>query len=395
MNKILKIFLLFFTLNFVVLSQNISTIFIENQNKMAFDFYKKLISGKKNEIFSPFFLNISLSQAYLATKSQTQISVSEYFNYEKNIQNHINEMVLYQKIVSENKNLKNNFQYSVDFFFNDTLKIVKKYYELIDNYICDTIIQIDFTQKPDVIAKIINTCIRNKSNGYIENQIKNTYIPNFPNIILSSSAYFTGDFAKNFTNYYISNFQLDSLEIATVETKFITCYDVFNYGEAENYQIIEIPYEGYEFSLIIIQPNNTYNLEKFEETFTYKSYLLWKQKNMNMQNVRLSVPEFTINSFFDVKKIIEKDYELLFKKGADFTNLVKRLVNIDAIFHSSKIEFKCENTKLSNIDNNSFESEKTENNSFIYNINRPFITMLIHNKTESIIFIGHVYNPVF
>jgi len=393
MKRFCLLFFILFATNFVIFSQNLSNSFIENQNKIAFDLYKKLITEKKNELFSPFFLNISFSQAYLATKSKTQVSISEYFNYDKNIQNHINEMVLYQKIVSENKNLKNNFQYSVDFYFNDTLVLVKKYLENIKNYIGDTVIKVDFTQKPDVIAKIFNANIKKNSNNFIDNQFKSSNIPSSPNVILNSSAYFSGDFAKNFTNYYISDFQLDSNENAVTETKFLTSFDVYNYGEAENYQIIEIPYEGYKFSLILILPNSTYNLKQFEEIITYKSYLLWRQKNMQMQNVRVFIPEFTVNSFFDIKKLLEKDYELFFKKGADFTNLVKRMINIDGFFHSTKLVFKSENNNLPLLEQFDFEIEKTQNESFIFNLNRPFITLLIHKETESIIYIGHIYNP--
>ncbi|MBN2890268.1 MAG: serpin family protein [Bacteroidales bacterium] len=393
MARIILVLLFFVFANIFLNAQNQNTEFVENRNRIAFEFYKEYLSEEKNQVISPFFMNLSLSEIYLATKGGTASQIGDYMMFDSDKDKHLNNFINFQKIISENNSLNTNFVFSVDFFIEDTLKVLKSYNEKISKYLVDTVKYIDFTASIDSIVAKINSIIEKKSEGYFVPYLSAVDIPENPNIILNSACYFSGFWAKNFENTFTSSFKLDSDGKEIKHIKYFTSFDYFKYGETEEYQIIELPYEGYQLSLIVILPRDIYDLKNFEQIFNFDSYLLWRQKNMQTEKVRLLIPEFSVESFFNYKSNIDTIIPAIFTKGGNFLNLIRKVVFVNGLYHYAKFVVTDEGNEIDELEKLDFNTEMTENESFIFNANKPFIFLLIHRQSEAIIFMGHIYSP--
>ncbi len=381
--------ILFLGINLTVFSQNTYPEFIDNQNRAAFDFYTKYFLETENQVFSPYFYNINFSMLYLATGGGTARQVGEFAYFSTDKASHYANMQKYQKIIPENNSLNTNFKYSLNMFIEDSLKILDKYKKTIAPYLCDSVIEIDFTLDLPSISTTINSIIEKNTDNYIEGYIKPDVLPQNANILLNSSAYFSGFWANNFSNYFTAPFILDSLNRTVNNTSFLTSYEYFVYSETDDYQIVELPYEGYKFTLIVILPKKTKSIKTFEKDFSYDAYKMWHQHNLTRQKVRLILPEFSISNFYSAKSTIDTIIPAVFTKGGNFLNLIKKVVFVSDIFHYAKFEVKREDTQLSELTNYNFEQESILNSSFIFNANHPFIFLLIDKQTQAILFMGH------
>jgi len=70
-----------------------------------------------------------------------------------------------------------------------------------------------------------------------------------------------------------------------------------------------------------------------------------------------------------------------------------KTVHISGFHHFAKVEVKNDNRDLTELKYINFQEEQIENESFIFNVNRPFIFLIIHPETEIILFVGHIYTP--
>ncbi len=394
--KVAILYILIFLNSFVIFSQNISNDdFIERHNKAAFDFYATHFKNNKNQVFSPLFFRINLSELYLATGGGTARQVCEFSFFDKDKQAHYRNMKFLQKEIKINNSLNTNFKYSINLFIEDSLKILDDFKKNISNYICcDSLTSIDFTQNKSDIANKINTIIEKNTDNYVKPYIDSNYIPDKPNIILNSTAFYSGFWANNFSNFIISEFKLDSTGRKKSNVKFLTAFDYYQYGETDDYQIIELPYEGYKYSLIIILPKQIRSLLNFENKFfNYPSYSMWRQYNMQREEVRLLLPEFEIKSYYSLKNNLDTIIPAVFTPGGNFLNLIKKIVFVNGIYHFSKIKVENESQDLLELKNINFTNEKKTNNSFIFNANHPFIFLVIDRQSEAVLFMGHLYSP--
>ncbi|MBN2664505.1 MAG: serpin family protein, partial [Bacteroidales bacterium] len=380
-----KIFVLIILINvvFAGFCQNSYPEFIDNQNRAAFDFYSKNLNKANNQVFSPFFVNTNFSMLYLATGGGTarQVADFSFFSHDKNA--HYNNMQQLQKVITQNNSLNTNFKYSINLFIEDSLKVLEKYQQTIEPYLCDTATNINFSNPPEIIAATINKIIENNTNNYVEGYLKAEDIPQKPNILLNSTAYFSGFWAIDFTNFTKGIFKLDSLGRTAENLQYLTAFDYFIYSETDDYQIIELPYEGFEFSLIIILPKEIRSLQTFEKLFNYDAYKIWRQNTLMKQKVRLIIPEFQINSFYSIKNEIDTIIPAIFTPGGNFLNLIKKIVFVNGIYHYCDFSVKKEDNNLSEIYNINYDQEKQTNNSQIFNANHPFIFLVTNIKTQA------------
>ncbi len=376
-------------------SQILEKEFIYNRNKKAFEFYENYLDKTENQVISPFFIDFAFTSVYAATKSGTASQVSDFMIFDKDWNEHSKKMLEYQKIITENNRLNTYFSYSINFFIEDSLKILNEFPERISSFIVDSVKNVDFTEEKNSIALVLNNYLSNKTSDFCNEMFSSDNIPDNPNILINSFAYYNGFWANDFKNKYFASFFQDSTTIEIENVQYLTTLDYYKYGETEDYQIIEIPYEGYEFTLIVFLPRKVKNLSEFEKIFTFDSYLLWRQMNLQTQLTRLIIPKFEVKSLFTFKSSIDTVVPAIFSLGGNFLNLICKVVKISEIYHYSIFNVKDENSEPEELKNYDFDAEMIENESVLFNINRPFIFLLVHTKSEAIIYMGHIYNPLF
>lgn len=387
--KKLFIILMFFLAFLPTFSQNLEYLnYVDLRNKEAFDSYKHFFTFSKNEVYSPFFITFQYTQLYLATKKGTnkQLSYFALFNDDKNIQ--INNTKQYQNLIPIDNSITMNFKYSVNIFLPDTLKYLKSYQQNFDSLIADTIIPYVATDKNLAIKKI-NNVISENSFFEFKHTFDSSMISNNPNIISTSVAAYKNKWLYDFSGYTFAPFYLDSLGRSVKNTKYLYADITVKYAESPQYRIVILPYEDDNFSLVIVLPKKTVQIDTTLNFFNFDTFQMWKSKELERKRIKLLIPEFQIESAFNLKPLIKTFSPSLFVRGANYTAMIKKVVYLTDIYHFAKFELKADNENLTEIKN------LKPNNTDEYLIaNHPFIYFLINKKNHEIMFLGTFVNPV-
>lgn len=64
-----------------------------------------------------------------------------------------------------------------------------------------------------------------------------------------------------------------------------------------NYQVLELPYKGDEFSLIVILPAEDVNIEEMEKVITAYQILKWFSE-MQEEEVEISLPRLAMSFYY-------------------------------------------------------------------------------------------------
>ncbi|KAJ8732169.1 hypothetical protein PYW08_014899 [Mythimna loreyi] len=168
---------------------------------------------------------------------------------------------------------------------------------------------IDFSQ-PEEAAEIINEWVYNQTRGKIQDLVKPDMFDEDTRLCLVNAIYFLGNWTKQFNpeNTEVKDFYKSNGE--TVPLKIMYQQNTFNYAETDQYQVLEMFYEGGNFSCVIVLPRNKEDLLPTLKTLQEPGHWDGIMESLTPQKCQVYLPKMLINTQIDVKK-------LLIENGAD------------------------------------------------------------------------------
>ncbi len=389
MKRSVLVALLFFVLNSLV-GQNQQ--FFQRYNKISFELYKTFVHGNRNEVFSPYFVIQNFAPIYMGSAGRTHAELAFFFGFDKDIEQFKSDFEQIKLIVQRDNTPGTRIESFTGLIIEDSLrrKINPQFIQQISKFLVDSIVFTDFTRGAFEVKTTLNRLIKYSAINILPEPIYDMPAEFPGGIMLLSSAYFTGNWEKNFTSTYLAPFYIDKYGRHTKSLLYMTTVGYFKYVQGPDYQVVELPYEGNKLSLMIILPNENVDLQQLQQNITYDDYSLLA-KGLVLQRIRIFLPILEINSFFSLKDSLQSRIPSLFKRGANLTRMIKKIVWIDQVYHAVKFKIEAE-AELKFQRFIDFQKEKDLNK--ILFINRPFIFFVKDNSTNAILFIGHVFKPI-
>ncbi|XP_039748677.1 antichymotrypsin-2-like [Pararge aegeria] len=185
-------------------------------------------------------------------------------------------------------------------------------------------------------ANEINTWVEEQTNNRIKDLVDPSNLNGDTRALLVNAIYFKGTWKKQFEKMLTleSNFYLNKDVTNKVPMMFIK--GDYNYAESHELdsQIVEIPYEGDESSMVIVLPRNMQRMNDVQKTLEDPNALEKALKNMYMTEVELKMPKFKIETTTDLKEtLIKMNIEKMFKPTT--AGLDKFLKGVSDLFISS------------------------------------------------------------
>nr|XP_045242610.1 serpin I2 isoform X2 [Macaca fascicularis] len=160
-----------------------------------------------------------------------------------------------------------------------------------------------------------------------------------------------------------------------------------------NYQVLELSYKGDEFSLITILPAEGMDIEEVEKLITAQQILKWLSE-MQEEEVEISLPRFKVEQKVDFKDVL---YSLniteIFSGGCDLSGITDSSeVYVSQVMQKVFFEINEDGSEAATSTGIHIPVIMSlAQNQFV--ANHPFLFIMKHNPTESILFMGRVTNP--
>jgi serpin B len=368
---------------------------VNGNNWFAFDLYGQLREKDGNLFFSPYSISTALAMTYAGARGNTEKQMAETLRFGVKgdaLHKTFGELV---KALNQAGD-KGPYQLAVanalwgqqDYQFLDAFTtLVEKSYGAGLN-------RLDFQKQTEAARQTINRWVEDQTQEKIKDLLKPGVLDPLTRLVLTNAIYFKGNWASQFKKDATQDAPFTLADGKKVNVPMMFQKGDFKYGGNNVCQILELPYEGDDLSMLVLLPKAAGGLTALEKGLSPEWLAKWA-KPLRKQEVQVYLPKFTMTSEFGLKDVLVKlGMKDAFNAGAaDFSGMDgSKELFISAVVHKAFVDVNEEGTEAAAatavVVGTTAMMEPT-----VFRADRPFVFLIRDNKTGSILFIGRVANP--
>ncbi|XP_006085849.1 leukocyte elastase inhibitor-like [Myotis lucifugus] len=286
----------------------------------------------------------------------------------------------------------------------------EKTYEFLPEFLASTqkmygaeLASVDFQRASEDARKVINEWVKGQTEGKIPELLAAGMVDNRTKLVLVNAIYFNGHWEETFSKEATTDtpFRLNKKDTKTVKMMYQTNTFPFGYIEDLKCRVLELPYQGWDLSMVILLPDDIEDeatgLKKIEEQLTLEKLHEWtKPENLHSIQVKVHLPRFKLKESYNLNSHLKfLGIEDLFDSTADLSGMSRaRDLCLSEIIHKSFVEVNEEGTEAAAATEEEIRMicarmPKAEN----FVADHPFIFFIRHNPSTNILFLGRLSFP--
>lgn len=246
---------------------------------------------------------------------------------------------------------------------------------------------------------IINNWANKKTHGRITHIADGMIDPVYGRLFLANAVYFNGKWSDPFDSSDTQDrpffLRGGSQKIARMMFKSKT----FSYREGTGYQAVRLPYKGENLAMYVFLPNTNSSPEALLNIMNGDVWRRITKPGFADEDGDLELPRFKIEYSVELAKALQ---ELGMKTAfdmdnANFSGISTEPLYISGVLQKTFVEVKEEGTEAAAVTGvmvpvaSAFEMPPPKRFEMI--VNRPFLFLIEDNQTETILFMGLIYDP--
>ncbi len=370
---------------------------VQGNNTFAFNLYHTINHSEDNLLFSPYSISMALAMTYAGARGQTEQEMAEILHYL------LPQSELHAAFNSLDSALSNRgkgasgkdggpFRLTIanatwgqkDYPFQpEFLDILAEQYGA-------GLKKLDFTDNAENAVKEINDWVNDETEGRIQDIVDS--FDTSTRLVITNAIYFNATWKYPFEKNQTANQPFHLLNRETISVPTMSQTKTFRYAEGENFQAIELPYDGDELSMILLLPDAG-QFETYADNVDYQ-FIQSLVSQLKMENVHIAMPKFEYQYEVDIKEILmDMGMSSAFTEEADFSGMTgTKELHIDEIKHKACITVDETGTEAAAVSAAIIQvTEKIIQKTII--LDHPFIFIIRDVETGTIMFTGQVLHP--
>jgi serpin B len=382
-------------------SQTDEATLVAGNDAFAFDVYKYLRAGDGNIFFSPYSLSEVLAMTYGGARGNTEKEMAAALEFQlPQDKLHLAFDALDLALASRSQGAKGKDQqpfrlHVVNAIWGQTgFDFLPSYLELLAENYGSGLRILDFQKNPESSRVAINNWVAQQTEQKIKDLIPEGSITDMTRLVLTNAIYFNAAWLNQFDKNSTKPGDFTLKNGSKVSVPMMHEQESFNYGSGDGYQVVELPYDGNELSMVILLPDQG-KFDSFEASLTGQSVTGIIQ-GMKSRTVQLSMPKFTTEQSFGLKSALTSlGMKDAFAPGlADFSGMDgKKDLYIQDVVHKAFIAVDEAGTEAAAASGVIVGTTAVPSDIVKLDINRPFIYLIHDIQTGTILFLGRVMNP--
>ncbi|GBF81389.1 serpin family protein [Aphanothece sacrum] len=367
---------------------------VNTQTEFGFKLFSTLtkVRGGENIFISPSSIALSVSLLYNGSRGNTQQEIASLLDVEGvdiDALNQSNQTLLKEINTNHNKVelvMANSVWAKQGFSFRyQFLKDNQKYYDT-------KITNLNFTSSESL--GIINRWVQDKTQGKIQNIMNK--LSHDDTLFLINAVSFQGDWQVNFDKNLTTDQPFNLSNGHQKIYPFMSRQGQYKYWENSVFQTVNIPYGDGRFSLYLFLPKPNKTIKDIIGQLTVNNWSKWLNK-FSKKTGLVQIPRFHIEYEVDLKNTLKSlGVSTIFKQSdANFSALSSRPAYIDGIKHKTLLKMNETGTNSPSFNPLDLKLKPlfSAKNQFSMVLNRPFISAIRDNKTDTILLIGSIIEP--
>jgi serpin B len=216
--------------------------------------------------------------------------------------------------------------------------------------------------------------------------------------VLTNAIYFKGDWATPFAKSRTKpeDFHLTSTQ--TVKAPLMHLSDSFHYFDGGTFQVLDLPYHGWDLSMMVVLPRDINGLPALEQGLTAEKIQQWISGLHYEHEVIVTLPRFKMTGQFELSGALGAlgMRQAFQPDAADFSGMNgRRDLSISAAIHKAYIDVDEEGTEAAAATGIIMQDTamRYKNPPIVFRADHPFLFLIRDDKTGGILFMGRVEDP--
>ncbi|XP_048201975.1 serpin I2 [Perognathus longimembris pacificus] len=365
--------------------------------EFAVDLYQAIcLSQENNIVFSPLGATVLLGMVQLGAKGKAQQQIRQALKLpETSIGEEFSALKSFFSASSEKKQ-EFTFNLASALYLQEGFSVKEQYLHGNKEFFQSSTELVDFLDAM-VCAETINAWVESKTDGKIKNMFSKEDFGPLTRLVLVNAIYFKGEWKHKFRKENTQLMEFTKKDGSTVKIPMMMAQSKTKYGyfseSSMKYEVLELPYKGDDFSLIIVLPAKDVSMEEVEKRITAHQILKWSSE-MQEEEVEMALPRFNIEQKLDFKEALYfLNVTEMFSGGCDLSGITDSSeVYVSKVMQKIFLEI--------NEDGSEAVTSTGMHLPVIMSLtqarfiaNHPFLFIVKNNPTESILFMGRVTNP--
>jgi serpin B len=373
---------------------------VAGNTEFAVDLYGKLRTQDGNLFFSPYSISTALAMTYGGARGETAKQMAQTLHFdlpERELAPAFGDMENSLNAVQAQGHVRlavaNSLWPQKGYTFRaDYLDLCEKYYGT-------SIRPVDYIGDTEGARQTINGWVEAKTNDKIVDLLKPGMLDAATRLVLVNAIYFKGNWVHKFDPARTQDepFHVSSETIVTAPLMRQTSN--FGYAEFPDLQVLELPYEGNEVSMVVLLPRAMAGLGKLEEQLTAEKLAMWTAQ-MENQKVAVYLPTFKATSEFSLAGTLSAmgmPDAFIYGK-ADFSGMDgTQDLYISKVIHKAYVDVDEEGTEAAAATAVTVDfgmaMPRPEAPIPVFRADHPFLFLIRDNQTGSVLFLGRVMDP--
>jgi len=371
---------------------------VAGNGQFAFALFQNLNADKdnkgKNIFVSPYSISTALAMTYLGSAGNTKTQMADTMRFtlpDDRLEAGFFSL-LGQTKATPDKHYKldvaNALWGQQDYHFEaDFTSAISKYFDGGFN-------NVNFVgfEAREASRKTINTWVEKKTNDKIKALIHPSDIDDLTRLILTNAIYFKGDWALKFKATDTKNAPFKASDGKTVTVPMMEQTEHFPFMESNELKMVELPYAGDDLSMLVLLPAG--DIETFGAALTPEKLQEYR-KQMLPRKVELSLPRFKFETRYMLKPVLAAMGmpDAFSESRANFSPMTgKPALYITAVIHQAMIDVNEEGSEAAAATAVIMGTKSIEFKAE-FRADKPFIFMIVHKPSGSILFMGRLSDP--
>jgi serpin B len=376
---------------------------VKGNTDFALDLYAQLTEyNKGNLFFSPYSISTALAMTYAGARENTATQMSSVLHFpQQQAELHTAFYHLQSDVTQAQKDV--DLRIANALWGQEQHPFSLTFKNDVQNYYNAKLEEVDFTTAVETIRKKINDWVEQHTNNKIKELVKSGIITQLTRLVLVNAIYFKGKWANPFKENDTQEEPFWVKDDESIEVPMMTQKHYFRYMENETFQGLELPYVGTSSSLnpreknnismIVLLPQQRDGLANVEESL--KENLDDYLQHSYRQKVKVFLPKFKINTGFELSDTLSTmGMPDAFSEKADFSGIDgQKQLYLTSVIHQAFVDVNEEGTEAAAATAVFATTRGMPPPTPTFRADHPFIFLIRHNSSGSILFLGRVVNP--
>ncbi len=368
---------------------------VKGNTRFALEMYKQLAEETGNIFFSPYSVSAALGMTSAGARGDTLKEIDQVF--------HFSEGGPHQGFRDLDKTLLGSAKpYELNIANRLWLKKGRDFRPEFVNTLADHYgagaERLDFAGSPEPSRLTINRWVSDRTKTKIPELISKGMINEMTEAVLTNAIYFKGLWASQFKKSDTKKGPFRLEDGQTVSVDLMRQEESFRYREDETAQILELPYKGDDLSMVVVLPRERVSLTQVEKDLTASTINDWV-KNLYPQEVQVFLPAFTTRYKKSLPPTLKAmGMPLAFDPNrADFSGIRELTpgenLSVSDVIHEAFVQVDEEGTEAAAATAVGIKLTSMAPPPPVFRADHPFLFLIRHRPTGTILFLGRLTNP--